>query len=152
MDGAIIIASDHAGIAMKAAIVAELTRLGLRVRDAGPATADPVDYPDYAAEVAGAVSAGRFPRGILVCGSGIGMSIAANKFPGIRAGLCLTEEMAALSRRHNDANILILPGRLLEIPPALQIVGTWLTTSFEGGRHQRRVDKITALESALRRP
>jgi ribose 5-phosphate isomerase B len=150
MNGSIIIASDHAGVEMKAAVAAELRRRGLSVTDAGPATADPVDYPDYAAAVAGQVSAAAFPRGVLICGSGIGMSIAANKFAGVRAGVCLTEEMAALSRRHNDANILVLPGRLIAVDEALRIVRTWLETPFEGGRHQRRLDKIAALESRPR--
>ena len=151
MNDAIIIASDHAGVEMKAAVVDELRRRGLPVTDAGPATADSVDYPDYAAAVAGPVSGGAVPRGILICGSGIGMSIAANKFPGVRAGLCLTEEMAALSRRHNDANILVLPGRLIGVEEARRIVRAWLDTPFEGGRHQRRVDKIAALETRLKK-
>ena len=150
MNDAIIIASDHAGVEMKAAVADELRRRGLSVTDAGPATADPVDYPDYAAAVAGQVSGAAFSRGILICGSGIGMCIAANKFPGVRAGACLTEEMAALSRRHNNANILVLPGRLIGIDEALRIVRAWLDTPFEGGRHQRRLDKIAAIESSLR--
>lgn len=150
MNDSIIIASDHAGVDMKAAVVDELRRRGLSVIDAGPAGTDPVDYPDYAAAVAGPVSSAACPRGILICGSGIGMCIAANKFPGIRAGVCLTEEMAALSRRHNDANILVLPGRLIGIDEAQRIVRSWLDTPFEGGRHQRRLDKIAAIESRLR--
>jgi len=146
MSETIPVASDHAGVEMKSAVVEELRRQGIAAADLGPATADPVDYPDYAAAVAGKVSDGAYRRGILICGSGIGMAIAANKFGGVRAGVCLTEEMAALSRRHNDANILVLPGRLISVEAALRIVRAWLATPFEGGRHQRRIDKITALE------
>ena len=149
MNDSIIIASDHAGVEMKAAVVAELRRRGLSVTDAGPAGADPVDYPDYAAAVAAPVSSAACPRGILICGSGIGMCIAANKFPGVRAGVCLTEEMAALSRRHNDANILVLPGRLIGVDEALRIVRSWLETPFEGGRHERRLKKIQEFEQKL---
>jgi RpiB/LacA/LacB family sugar-phosphate isomerase len=108
-----------------------------------------VDYPDFARPVAEAVAAGRFPRGILVCGSGIGMAIAANRYPGVRAALCLDEETARLSRLHNDSNILVLAGRKTEPETARRIVRTWLLTEFEGGRHATRLDKIRGIEEAL---
>jgi ribose 5-phosphate isomerase B len=110
-----------------------------------------VDYPDYARPVAEAVSAGRYERGILVCGSGIGMSIAANRYPGVRAALCLDEETARLSRLHNDSNVLVLAGRKTAPGAARDIIRVWLETGFEGGRHQARLDKIRAIEETLRR-
>lgn len=137
-----IIGSDHAGFGMKEAIRAEFERWGLPLHDAGCFGTASADYPDIAREVAGRLHAGEFDRGILICGSGVGMSITANRFPGIRAALCCSEEMAVLSRRHNDANILVLPGRLLPIAEAIRMVRAWLDTPFEGGRHARRLAKI----------
>ena len=149
MNDAIIIASDHAGVEMKAAVAGELRRRGLSVTDAGPASADPVDYPDYAAAVAGQVSGAAFPRGILICGSGIGMCIAANKFPGVRAAPCHDDLTAEMSRRHNDANVLCLSADLLSDQHIDRMISTWLSTEFEGGRHARRVEKIQALERQI---
>ncbi len=143
MSEKIIIAADHGGYSLKEALKPYLTEMGLVVTDAGTDSDQAVDYPDFGGKAAGAVSAGLFPRGILICGSGVGMSIVANRFPGVRAALCLDEETARLSRMHNDANILVLAGRKTDPETALRIVRVWLTTPFEGGRHQRRLDKIT---------
>jgi ribose 5-phosphate isomerase B len=142
----IIIGSDHAGYALKEALKPRLTEMGFAVTDAGTNSDQAVDYPDPGGKAAGAVSAGLFPRGILICGSGVGMSIVANRFPGVRAALCLDEETARLSRLHNDANILVLAGRKTDPETALRIVRVWLITPFEGGRHQRRLDKINGME------
>ena len=142
----IIIGSDHAGFDLKEAIRAECSRLGVDLTDAGPASAASVDYPDFGAAVAGRVAAGEFDRGILICGSGIGMSITANKFRGIRAGLCFTPEMAELSRRHNDTNILVLPGRFVSVETGLAMVRAGLDAPFDGGRHARRLEKIRLIE------
>jgi len=142
-----IIGSDHAGFELKKALLEWFPGQGWEFHDAGAFGTDAVDYPDIAREVALGVSGGHYRGGILICGSGIGMSIAANKFPGIRAGLCLTVEMAELSRRHNDTNVLVLPGRLITTATARQIVQVWLGTPFDGGRHARRVQKIMDLEN-----
>ena len=147
--GKIIIGADHAGFPLKEAIKPLLAEMGLEVTDAGTDCERSVDYPDFAARVAEAVATGVYPRGILICGSGVGMSIVANRFPGVRAALCLDEETARLSRMHNDANILVLAGRKTDPETALRIVRVWLTTPFEGGRHQRRLDKIREMESKL---
>jgi RpiB/LacA/LacB family sugar-phosphate isomerase len=146
----IIIAADHAGYGLKEALKPHLTEMGLVVTDAGTDSDRPVDYPDFGQKAAAAVSGGLFPRGILICGSGVGMSIVANRFPGVRAALCLDEETARLSRMHNDANILVLAGRKTDPQKALRIVRTWLTTPFEGERHQRRLDKIREMEVKLK--
>lgn len=143
----ILIANDHAGFGGKEVIKPILDRLGIAYQDLGTHTEESVDYPDYAQQVAEAVAAGKADAGILVCGSGIGMQIAANKVPGIRAALAWNEETARLCRSHNDANVLAIGYRTT--PPDIfeQIVHTFLTTNFEGGRHQVRVNKIAALES-----
>jgi len=145
----IIIAADHGGYSLKEALKPHLTEMGLVVTDAGTDSNQAVDYPDFGGKAAGAVSTGLFPRGILICGSGVGMSIVANRFPGVRAALCLDEETARLSRMHNDANILVLAGRKTDPETALRIVRVWLTTPFEEGRHQRRLDKIREMELKL---
>ena len=121
---------------------------GFEVRDLGPADTTSVDYPDYAEAVARGVAAGAADRGVLLCGTGIGMSIAANKIDGIRAALVHDVTGAALSRQHNDANVLVLGGGMLGARLIRDIVQTWINSRFEGGRHQRRIDKIAALESA----
>ncbi len=150
----ISIGSDHRGVEIKSAVTALLTRLGHQVSDEGPCQSEPVDYPDMAAVVAGKLSCGQVDRGILVCGTGIGMAITANKFPGVRAAVCDDEKLARLSRQHNDVNILCLPGDLPETGAAehlarvQHIVQTWLETPFEGGRHARRVGKISHYEQA----
>jgi RpiB/LacA/LacB family sugar-phosphate isomerase len=145
----IIIGSDHAGFALKESIKGFLSSAGVRTFDAGTHRDESVDYPDYGVLAAGRVSSGEFEKGILVCGSGVGMAIVANKFPGVRAALCLDEETARLSRQHNDSNILVLAGRKTEAAAAERIVKTWLETPFEGGRHQKRLDKIRELEQKL---
>jgi ribose 5-phosphate isomerase B len=145
----IIIGSDHAGFALKESIKGFLSSAGIRVFDAGTHRDESVDYPDYGVLAAGRVSSGEFEKGILVCGSGVGMAIVANKFPGIRAALCLDEETARLARQHNDSNILVLAGRKTEAAAAERIIKTWLETPFEGGRHQKRLDKIRELEQKL---
>ncbi len=140
------IGSDHAGYEMKQDLVEYLEELGYEPEDMGTQGTEPVDYPDFAEAVAGAVSRGERKRGVLICGTGIGMSISANKFPGVRAALAFDEQAAEISRRHNDANILTLGGRVHEPGQARKILKKWLETGFEGGRHVRRIEKITKLE------
>jgi len=140
----IIIGSDHAGYTLKKAVVQFLNEKHNEVEDIGTDSEDPVDYPDYGFRVAESVSDGSYEKGILVCGSGIGMSIVANKVPGIRAALCMTPEQAEFSKSHNDANILVLAGRFTDEQTAREVVQRWLNTEFEGGRHARRIKKIHA--------
>ena len=139
---AIIIGSDHAGYALKEFIKAYLTGLGLAVEDCGAMSEASIDYPDIGLKVAQKVAADAGRRGILICGTGIGMSIAANRVKNVRAALCNEPFSAALSRRHNDANILAMGGRVIGTELAKEIVRVWLNTPFEGGRHQRRIDKL----------
>jgi ribose 5-phosphate isomerase B len=146
----IIIGADHAGYPLKESLKPLLDDMGFDVVDAGTDSELSVDYPDFAGRVGEAVSTGRFPRGILICGSGVGMTIAANRFPGVRAALCLDEETARLSRMHNDANILVLAGRKTDAETARGIVRVWLATPFEGGRHQKRLEKIEGMNSQWR--
>jgi ribose 5-phosphate isomerase B len=138
----IVIASDHAGVALKSRIVKLVEGLGRGVRDLGPADDSSVDYPDFGHLVAEAVASGEAGLGILVCGTGIGMSMAANRHPGVRAALCQDSFTAAMARRHNDANVLCLGARVIGVGVAEQVVRVFLDTSFEGARHQRRVAKI----------
>jgi len=145
----IIIGADHAGYTLKEYLKNYLKGKGWEINDVGTESADPVDYPDFGCEVALKVARGDFPRGILICGSGVGMTVLANKFPGIRAVLCLDVETAKLSRLHNDANILCLAGRRTGKEDALKILDIWLNTAFEGGRHQRRLDKIRKWEEKI---
>jgi RpiB/LacA/LacB family sugar-phosphate isomerase len=147
----LILGADHAGYELKEDVKAFLMQKGNPVTDAGTKGPESVDYPDFARPVAEAVSAGRFERGILVCGTGIGMSIAANRYPGVRAALCLDEETARLSRLHNDSNVLVLAGRKTDPEQAREIIRVWLETEFEGGRHAARLGKIRAIEAALGR-
>lgn len=140
------IASDHAGYGLKNRILRYLSEKKVNAVDFGTDGRDSVDYPDYAIQVAEAVSKGNLDRGILICGTGIGMSITANKFPGVRAALCHNAVTAETSRRHNDANVLVLGERVLDEETAVQIVRIWLETDFEAGRHQQRLDKIRAIE------
>ncbi len=142
----IAIASDHAGFEEKERLVAYLTEAGHEVTDMGPADDGRVDYPDFAEKVARAVAAGSAERGILVCGTGIGMAIAANKIDGVRAANVTTPEFAALSREHNDANVVALSGRFVDDAVNRAIVDAFLTTDFAGGRHTGRVQKIMALQ------
>ncbi len=142
----IAIGSDHAGLEMKTEIIAVLNELGHEYKDYGTDTPQSVDYPDFGEKVSEAVSTGKAERGILICGTGIGMSIVANKFPNIRASLCNELFSAKMSRLHNDANILVLGGRIIGKDLAKEIVRTWMTTPFEGGRHANRLKKITLIE------
>lgn len=144
----IAMASDHGGYEMKELLKKRLASLGHEVHDFGTDGPEPVDYPDYGEKAARAVASGECERGIALCKSGIGMSIVANKIAGVRAALCLDEEMAELSRRHNDANLLVLSGSRTTPEQASRITDVWLKTPFEGGRHQRRVGKIRALEKS----
>ena len=136
------IAADHAGFEMKEKLVNLLRQLGYEPDDLGAPTADPSDYPDYAHPVAHAISSGKAKRGVLLCGSGIGMDIVANRHPHVRAALAWNAEIAQLSRKHNDSNILVLPSRFMSEEEAERSLRTWLETDFEGGRHERRVEKI----------
>jgi ribose 5-phosphate isomerase B len=146
-DMIIPIASDHAGFETKQAIKAYLEEIGHLTVDFGTHNEDSVDYPDYAILVAKAVGAGEYERGILICGSGQGMCMTANKVDNVRAALGWSQESAALSVQHNNANILCLPGRSLTADEHKAIVKTWLESRFEGGRHERRVGKIHDLTS-----
>ena len=145
----IALGADHAGVQLKAEIRRLLDERGIAYTDFGTDTSDSVDYPDYADKVAHAVADGSHDRGLLFCGSGIGMAIAANKVPGIRAASVTDHESARLSREHNDANVLALGERLTPAATARDLVATFLDTPFAGGRHQRRVDKISALDRHL---
>jgi ribose 5-phosphate isomerase B len=141
-----IAGSDHAGLALRAEAVKAARAAGLEVEDLGPFSGESVDYPDYARAVAEAVAAGRAKLGLLVCGTGIGMSIAANKVKGIRAAHCTTEFEARMARAHNDANVLCLGERVLGLGLGAAVVKAFLETQFEGGRHARRVEKMKDLE------
>ena len=142
----IAIGSDHRGIHVKDKIRSLLSTNGHEVDDVGACTQESVDYPDFAALVAQKVGRGEVERGILICGTGIGMAIAANKFKGVRAGTCIDELTAEISRRHNDLNVLCLSADMLSPRTAERVVDIWIETEFEGGRHQRRLDKIAELE------
>jgi len=143
----IALGSDHRGYEVKRRIVSLLRQLNHEVFDLGTSGAESVDYPDYAFQVAQAVSEGRVDRGILVCGTGIGMCIAANKVPGVRAAPCHDSITAEMSRRHNDANVLCLSADLLGEELIERMIRIWLETEFEGGRHARRVEKISRIEN-----
>jgi len=143
----IAIGSDHRGLGPRKRLAGLLERLGHEVMDCGSHGDQAVDYPDIAADVARRVSAGSVDRGILLCCTGVGMAIAANKLPGVRAATCHDEVTAEMSRRHNDLNVLCLSAEMIGAEVQDKIVRTWLATPFEGGRHARRVAKITALES-----
>jgi ribose 5-phosphate isomerase B len=142
----VALGSDHAGFNLKEEIRRYLAGTDVEVIDEGTNSGESVDYPDYAERVALAVSRGQADRGILVCGTGIGVCISANKIHGIRAAQAWNSEIARLSRQHNDANVLCLSGRFMKPEAAFDAVKVWLETSFEGGRHQRRLDKISELE------
>jgi ribose 5-phosphate isomerase B len=144
----IALAADHAGLGLKESVKRLLETRGIAYSDFGTESTESVDYPDFAARVARPVASGEFDRGILVCGSGIGMAIAANKIPGIRAAAVNDEAAARLMREHNDANVLALGERLTAPDAALRIVEVFLDTAFAGGRHQQRIDKIRKLEDA----
>ncbi len=143
----IAVGSDHRGVDMRSKLVELLDRLGQEVIDLGAHESDDVDYPDIAALVAEKVSGEEVDRGILICGTGLGMCIAANKISGVRAAPCYDAVTAELSRRHNDLNVLCLSGDVLSEKAVDRLVQTWLDTPFDGGRHARRVDKIANLEN-----
>ncbi|MCI8554815.1 MAG: ribose 5-phosphate isomerase B [Clostridiales bacterium] len=143
----IAIACDHSALEMKRVVIELLEEMGLSFRDYGTDTADSCDYPIFAARAAGAVARGECERGILICGTGIGMSIAANKIRGVRCALCSEPYSARLTRMHNDSNVLALGARVIGPELARMTAQVWLETPFEGGRHQRRVDMLTALEN-----
>lgn len=137
---------DHAGWELKERLKAWLIQAGHQVLDFGTHSPDPVDYPDYAIQVADSVANGKAERGVLICGTGIGMAMAANKIPGVRAAFCPDLFTARLSREHNDSNVLTLGGRLMGREMAIEILDIWLATPFQGGRHSRRIAKITEAE------
>lgn len=141
----LVMASDHGGYAMKIFLKEKLKDLGYTLFDFGTNSEESVDYPDMIHPLASAINKGEFTRGIILCGSGNGAQMTANKYPNVRAGLCWTVEQAQLTRQHNDANVLSLPGRFVSFEEALKITLTFLTTDFEGGRHQSRVNKINQL-------
>jgi ribose 5-phosphate isomerase B len=143
----IILASDHAGLELRQELVAALKEQGAPFEDVGPTSRESVDYPDFAAKVARAVGPGKDTLGVLVCGTGIGMSIAANKYRGVRAALCTTEFEARMARAHNDANVLCLGQRVVGVGVARGILEAFLATPFAGGRHEQRVQKIREAES-----
>lgn len=141
----VALGSDHAGFDLKAALADELRRRGAEVVDVGAADRTSCDYPDYAAQVAGMVSRGEADRGVLVCGTGLGMSMAANRFRGVRAAVANDEGLAEISRRHNDANVLCLGARILDAARARHILGLWLEAPFDAGRHCARVAKLDSI-------
>jgi ribose 5-phosphate isomerase B len=148
----IALASDHAGFELKAAVALHLRTAGIPFEDFGCGPGETVDYVDYAAKAAAAFQSGACDRAILVCGTGIGMALAANKFKGIRATPCWNAYTVDMSRRHNDSNCLTLGGRVLTADEGVALVEAWLNTPFEGGRHARRVDKIKRLEELHFKP
>jgi ribose 5-phosphate isomerase B len=138
------IASDHAGVDLKAALATWLAGRGFEVEDLGTHSEQSTDYPDYAHPLASRVSSGDVRRGVLLCGTGLGMSYVANRYPHVRASVAWTPEVAELARQHNDSNVLVLPARFVSEAEGVRILETWLDTAFEGGRHERRVAKIDA--------
>lgn len=139
----IVIASDHAGFKLKIAVKEQLEKKGYEFDDMGTVNEESVDYPDFAHKLGKAVNDGEYKRGIIICGSGQGVSMTVNKYENIRAALCWNAEQAELSRRHNDANVIALPGRFIDNDEAVKAVKLFMNTSFEGGRHQSRVKKIS---------
>ena len=141
----IAIGSDHAGFAVKEYVKEHLNNNGYSFHDFGSYSEEPMDYPDMAHPLAKAVQSGEYKNGILICGSGNGVAIVANKYTGIRAAICWNDEITKLARRHNDANIIVLPARFISLEDAARFVLLFINTEFEGGRHQRRVEKITEI-------
>jgi len=147
----IVVASDHGGLELKNAICSYLAARGLEVKDLGTDNGDSVDYPDFGEKVARAVSVGEAEKGVLICGTGIGMSIVANKFPRVRAALVNDPFTAQMAKEHNNANILVMGGRVTPVETGCGLVGIWLDAVFEGSRHQRRLDKIAQIEDEVRK-
>ena len=141
----ILIANDHAGFQMKQALIKKLINK-IDFLDLGTSSLESVDYPDYAEKLSKEISSRKFDKGLLICGSGIGMSIVANRFKNIRAALCMTAEMSRLAREHNDANILVLGSRLISEEEAIKCLLVFIETKFEGGRHQTRLNKLNLVE------
>jgi ribose 5-phosphate isomerase B len=148
----IIIASDHAGFLLKEKLKAYLEKNGLKVKDLGTCSKESCDYPQFAYDLARQVSAGKYKIGILICKSGIGNSIVANRLPGVRAALCYNIKAARLSREHNDSNVLVLGSVFVNERLAKKIAGVWLTTEFQGGRHKRRLNQIKDIEKKISLP
>lgn len=146
------IAADHAGFEMKERLRAALDEMGFKVQDVGAHSAASTDYADYAHPLAQEVSEGKVKRGVLLCGTGLGMSYVANRYPNVRASVAWTPEIASLARKHNDSNVLVLPARFVSEEDALAILDAWLETDFEGGRHQRRIEKIEKDDDAVELP
>ena len=138
----IYLASDHAGCELKAAVCAHLAVAGYQIDDLGPNQGESVDYPDYANKLSLLIDNKKFERGVLICGSGIGMSMVANRYSQVRAALCMNSEMSKLARQHNNANILVLGSRLISLEDAIKCLITFINTNYEGGRHQARLDKF----------
>lgn len=147
MSERILIASDHAGFELKEKLERALGQLGYDVQDLGTDSAESTDYADYAHPLAQKVSAGEVQRGVLLCGTGLGMSYTANRYPHVRAAVAWNPEIAKLAREHNDSNVLVVPARFVSEELGIAILKTWLDTPFEGGRHARRVDKIEKTDS-----
>jgi ribose 5-phosphate isomerase B len=146
----IVLGSDHAGFKLKADLRDYLVEQNIAIFDMGVAEEIPADYPEIARAVAEKISRKEFERGILICGSGIGMSIVANRFPGVRAALCYDLYTARMSREHNDANLLVLGGRLIGKGLAREMIKVWMESVFQGGRHQRRLDQIESLDNEMK--
>lgn len=147
----VAIGCDHGGLELKEELLSLLKDMGFELRDMGTDTPQAVDYPDFGEKVSSAVSKGEAERGILICGTGIGMSIVANKFPGVRASLCNDLFSAKMSRLHNDANVLVMGGRIVSKGLGREILKVWLETPFEGGRHQERLKKISLVEEKIKK-
>lgn len=141
----VAIAGDHGGFALKQRIREHLIERGIKIADLGTDSEESVDYPEFGKACAQAVASGKADRGIVICGTGIGISIAANRIRGIRCGLCTSVEMAELSRKHNNANMLAMGGRITSVEDAIRITDAWLDTEFEGGRHSRRVNMLDSI-------
>ena len=146
----IAIASDHGGFELKETVIAHLLNDGWEIDDLGPSNESSVDYPDYGIKLAEIITNKKVERGIIICGTGVGMSIVVNRFPAIRGTLCSDIYTAKMCRKHNDSNILIMGGRIIGKGLASEIVDTWLNTAFEGGRHQKRLDKINEIDANLK--
>ena len=151
MKNKILIASDHAGFTLKEKLKPYLKRLSFQVIDLGANSQDPCDYPEFSYRLAKDISQTKYKRGILICKSGIGNSIVANRLPGVRAALCYNVKAARLSREHNDSNVLVLGSSFVNERQAKRILSTWLNTDFKGGRHRRRLNKIKKIEKEIRR-
>ena len=143
----IVIACDHAGYELKEIVKRYLVEKGYEVRDFGTNSTESVDYPDYAHQVGKVIDSGELKRGIVICGSGNGVQMTVNKYPNVRCALCWTAEIAHLGRQHNDCNVISMPARFITTETALEIVDEFLNTPFEGGRHQRRVEKISQIKN-----